>query len=120
MITKMDESTSGQLASQILSGFMPSIMFILTVALFLTLINIKSLPVPRHVSILKESCTYRSRGLLSVLNANLNLHQSGQTAKLWEAIEAQRKEGLRLCGNIVGLEEGLGIFKEKEVVFASY
>ncbi|KAH9224584.1 hypothetical protein DL95DRAFT_378225 [Leptodontidium sp. 2 PMI_412] len=39
---------------------------------------------------------------------------------LWEAIEARRKEGMGLCGNMAGLEDGMGLFEEEEICFARY
>ncbi|KAG4439282.1 hypothetical protein IFR05_005215 [Cadophora sp. M221] len=39
---------------------------------------------------------------------------------LWVAIEVKRKEGMGLCGNMAGLEEGLGLFEEEDICFARY
>ena len=50
----------------------------------------------------------------------LNEGKSDKASVLWAAIEAKRKEGLGLSGNMAGLEEGLGVFKEEKIVFASY
>jgi hypothetical protein len=46
--------------------------------------------------------------------------KSDEASGLRAAIEAKRKEGLGLSGNMAGLEEGLGVFKEEKIVFASY
>lgn len=54
------------------------------------------------------------------LHPKFDQSESEETAKLWEASEAQRKEGLRLLGHLRDWEEGFGIFEEQEVVFASY
>ncbi|KAH7336298.1 hypothetical protein BKA65DRAFT_506108 [Rhexocercosporidium sp. MPI-PUGE-AT-0058] len=45
---------------------------------------------------------------------------SADDLQLWETIEAKRKAGMGLCGNMAALEEGMGLFEEEEICFARY